>query len=108
MKKNFTLTFAMLLCLFYIGGNAQTQFWSDTFEDAGAPSSGVRTPSVAEFICPSTNTYYKRVDLASISLQNGTYSNIQGTKFGQQKISTKALAVRLMVLYLPIRMLPGV
>ena len=43
MKKNFTLIFTMLLCLFWSKGESQTQFWSDTFEDSGAPSSGTRT-----------------------------------------------------------------
>ena len=83
MKKNFTLTFALLLCLFYIEGNAQTQFWSDTFEDTGAPSSGTRTPSVTEFSCggPPSTAYFKRTDLTGISLQNGTYTSFQGSKF---------------------------
>jgi hypothetical protein len=83
MKKNFTLTFAMLLCLFYIGANAQTQFWSDTFEDAGAPSSGTRTPSVAEFSCntPATVYFFRTSPLtSSINLQNGSYTGYEGSK----------------------------
>ncbi|MDD5150803.1 MAG: hypothetical protein PHC28_10070, partial [Flavobacterium sp.] len=83
MKKNFTLIFTLLLCFSYIGGNAQTQFWSDTFEDTGAPSSGTRTTSIPEFSCggsPAT-AYFFRTTLAGIALQSGTYSNIEGTKF---------------------------
>jgi len=83
MKKNFTLTFALLLCLFYIGGNAQTQFWSDTFEDSGAPSSGTRTPSVPEFSCntPATVYFFRTSPLASaLNLQNGSYTGHQGSK----------------------------
>jgi hypothetical protein len=65
--------------------NAQTQFWSDNFEDAGAPSAGSRTPSV-EYGCNSpSNYYFKRTDAAGIfpSVANPTfvYSNVQGTKF---------------------------
>ena len=82
MKKNFTLILTMLLCLFYREGNAQTQFWSDNFEDTGAPSAGTRTPSIAEFSCSSPATsYFFRTALAGIALQSGTYSGFQGTKF---------------------------
>ena len=82
MKKNFTLIFILLLSLFWTGGNAQTQFWSDTFEDTGAPSTGTRTPSIAEFSCsgPATS-YFFRTALAGIALQSGTYSGLEGTKF---------------------------
>lgn len=83
MKKNFTLTIAILMCLFYIQGNAQTQFWSDTFEDTGAPSIGTRTPSIAEFSCggPPATSYFFRTALSGIAIQSGTYSAFQGTKF---------------------------
>ncbi|PKB17719.1 MBG domain-containing protein [Flavobacterium sp. 5] len=81
MKKNFTLTFALLLYFFYIEGNAQTQFWSDTFEDSGAPSSSTRVPSVAEFSCNSPATvYFFRTIPTGVALQNGTYSGFQGSK----------------------------
>ncbi|EJL60540.1 hypothetical protein PMI10_03759, partial [Flavobacterium sp. CF136] len=81
MKKNFTLIFTLLLCLFYIGGNAQTQFWSDTFEDAGAPSSGSRTASI-DFSCggPPFTSYFTRTLPTGIALQNGSYSLFQGSK----------------------------
>ena len=46
MKNNFTFILMWLLCIFSLNTSAQTQFWSDTFEDAGAPSSGIRTHSL--------------------------------------------------------------
>ncbi|OUL61122.1 T9SS type A sorting domain-containing protein [Flavobacterium sp. AJR] len=86
MKKNFTIIFAILLCLFYTRGNAQTQFWSDTFEDTGAPSSGARTPSV-EFSCggPPASSYFFRttpagIALNSVPLPNTSYTGFQGSK----------------------------
>ncbi len=83
MKKNFTLTFTLLLCLFYVGANAQTQFWSDNFEDTGSPSTGTRTLSITEFSCggPPATAYFFRTALAGIALQSGTYSGFLGTKF---------------------------
>jgi hypothetical protein len=82
MKKNFTIIFAMLLCLFYTRGNAQTQFWSDTFEDTGAPSSGLRVPSVPEFTFggPPPTAYFFRTIPTGIALQSGTYTAFQGAK----------------------------
>ncbi|MNW71302.1 Rare lipoprotein A (RlpA)-like double-psi beta-barrel [compost metagenome] len=78
-KKLLTLVALLLIGLY---GSAQTQFWSDNFEDAGAPSSGTRTPSIAEFGCNSPATiYFKRTDLAGIALQTGSYSDYQGSKF---------------------------
>ncbi|MET3022303.1 T9SS type A sorting domain-containing protein [Flavobacterium hydatis] len=82
MKKNFTIIFAALLCLFYTRGSAQTQFWSDTFEDTGAPSSGVRLPSVTEFSFggPPPTAYFFRTVPTGIALQSGTYTGFQGAK----------------------------
>lgn len=76
------LFFALVFCLILAEVNfAQTQFWSDNFEDVGAPSSGTRTPS-ENFFCgsPATN-YFFRTDNAGIALQAGTYSGMQGSKF---------------------------
>jgi hypothetical protein len=78
--KNLFILLLLLACS--TGVSAQTQFWSDTFEDAGAPSSGSRTPSLT-FSCggtPATN-YFFRTNLAGISLISGSYTGIQGTKF---------------------------
>ncbi|AWG27077.1 beta strand repeat-containing protein [Flavobacterium kingsejongi] len=82
MKKNFTLIFALLLYLCSFRGMAQTQFWSDTFEDTGAPSTGVRTPSIAEFAIggPPATAYFFRTIPTGINLQNGPYSGFQGSK----------------------------
>ncbi|QIL42342.1 hypothetical protein G7074_25630 [Pedobacter sp. HDW13] len=81
MKKNFTLIFALLLCFFSIGASAQSQFWSDTFEDAGAPSTGVRSYSIPEFSNGSPfASYFIRTTPAQLALQNGAYSGFQGTK----------------------------
>ena len=67
---------------------SQVQFWSDTFEDTGAPSTGTRTPSIAEFnACPNTSNttlsdaYFKRTGTAGIQMNNGTYSAFEGSKF---------------------------
>ncbi|WP_316828957.1 MBG domain-containing protein, partial [Pedobacter miscanthi] len=81
MKKNFTLIFVLLLCFFSIGASAQSQFWSDTFEDAGAPSTGVRTYSIPEFSngVPFAS-YFIRTTPAQLALQNGAYSGFQGVK----------------------------
>ncbi|MDN3674398.1 T9SS type A sorting domain-containing protein [Flavobacterium branchiarum] len=85
MKKNFTLIFTIMLCLFYTKGNTQTQFWSDTFEDTGAPSSGVRVPSI-EFSCgvPATAYFFRTtpagIVLNSLIAPNTSYTNFQGNK----------------------------
>ncbi len=82
MIKKITLILTILLCLFYIEGNAQTQFWSDTFEDAGAPSTGSRTTSLAEFSCNSPATsYFFKTTLPGIVLQSGIYSKLEATNF---------------------------
>lgn len=78
-KRIFGSIYILLSTINVLG---QTQFWSDTFEDTGAPSSGTRTPS-QNFSCggpPSTN-YFFRTNTAGIALQSGTYSGMQGTKF---------------------------
>ncbi len=89
MKKNFTLIFTMLLCLFWSKGESQTQFWSDTFEDSGAPSSGTRTPSYNQGGPSVPYAYYfLRTDGSDIALQTPfapetatSYQNVQGSKF---------------------------
>lgn len=60
---------------------AQTQFWSDNFEDAGSPSSGSRVPSITEFISCSSPTlsYFKRTNGAEISPI--VFTNFAGAKF---------------------------
>ncbi len=70
-----------ILIVASIAVHAQTQFWSDTFEDAGAPSSGTRTPSVNNSSGgPPATRYFWRCATSNISLVN-VYTNIQGSKF---------------------------
>ena len=72
----------LLLLLFAINSMAQTQFWSDTFEDSGAPSSGTRALSIAEFICnsPNANAYFKRMDGTGLT-STVSFNSFEGTKF---------------------------
>ncbi len=76
--KKLTLLLVFTLCLQFV--NAQTQFWSDTFEDSGAPSSGTRTPSFSGGFGTPYTRYFIRCQPSDISLQ-ASYTNIQGTKF---------------------------
>ncbi len=79
MKKSHLIG-AVLLYLFSFNARAQTQFWSDTFEDSGAPSIGSRTTSVAEFSCNSPATiYFKRTDGTNITA--GGYTGFTGAKY---------------------------
>ncbi|WP_379092362.1 beta strand repeat-containing protein [Pedobacter sp. UC225_65] len=82
-----------ILTLFTITNvNAQTQFWSDTFEDTGAPSAGTtRTPSLDQGWGATPYAYYfMRTDGTNLALQAPfpalgdpftTYQNFQGSKF---------------------------
>jgi hypothetical protein len=88
MNKNFTF-FALLILLFSTAVKAQTQFWSDTFEDSGAPSSGTRTPSYDKG-GPSIpySYYFLRTDGSNIALQDfstpettNSYQGKEGLKF---------------------------
>ena len=69
-----------------MNGYAQNPFWSDTFEDAGAPSSGTR--NVASAFTTSADRLFNRTNAAGVSIVGaavvGTsyvYSGIEGTKF---------------------------
>jgi hypothetical protein len=78
MKNIFTL---LLFVFGIVSGKTQTQFWSDTFEDAGSPSAGTRTPSI-EYgsVSAPFAAYFKRTDGSDLSLMEA-YSNVQGSKF---------------------------
>ncbi|MFA6057155.1 MAG: T9SS type A sorting domain-containing protein [Taibaiella sp.] len=80
MIKTATLLAAILLSGIFHHAQAQTQFWSDNFEDAGAPSSGVRTPSVENSFGSPATRYFFRTAPAGIAIQNAPYSNVQGSK----------------------------
>ncbi|MDP2386666.1 MAG: T9SS type A sorting domain-containing protein [Bacteroidota bacterium] len=72
------ITISILLLLTSIITNAQTQFWSDTFEDAGAPSSGTRTPSTTFYA--SNERYFNRVTTAQVNTTLA-YTSFEGSKF---------------------------
>lgn len=81
MKKWFSLP---VLFFYLAGATAQTVFWSDTFEDTGAPSSGVRTPEVEMGSGgPPLTDYFVRASNADLDLQSllVAYSGFEGTKF---------------------------
>ena len=64
--------------------HAQTQFWSDTFEDAGAPSSGTRTPENNSGTGgPPFTAYFVRAinsDIQTMFSPSG-YVSFEGSKF---------------------------
>jgi hypothetical protein len=73
----------MMLVLSFFSGQAQV-FWTDTFEDTGAPSSGTRTPENNTGTGSPFSSYFARTDNASISMVtslSGGYLAGQGTKF---------------------------
>ena len=84
MRKKITLL--IMSCLLYMNGYAQTPFWSDTFEDAGAPSSGTRNAPSA--FATSADRLFNRTNIAGVSIVGAavvgtsyTYSGTEGTKF---------------------------
>jgi hypothetical protein len=79
MKKS---TFFICLLLLLAGvSRGQTQFWSDTFEDMGAPSSGTRTPeNNGGMGSPIYTSYFIRTGNFGISV-NTQYSLFEGAKF---------------------------
>ncbi len=81
MKKWFSLP---VLFFYLAGATAQTVFWSDTFEDTGAPSSGVRTPEVEMGSGgPPYVDYFIRATNADLDLHSMTvaYTGFEGAKF---------------------------
>lgn len=77
-----TLSFIILI-FSILNSNAQV-FWSDTFEDAGAPSSGIRTPENNTGTGTPFTAYFTRTDNASIDVVtslNGGYLSGEGAKF---------------------------
>jgi hypothetical protein len=75
------LFYTLLLSLLSSGLFAQTQFWSDNFEDAGSPSSGTRVTSIAEFIACSSPTfaYFKRT--TGVEISPIVFSGFNSSKF---------------------------
>lgn len=73
----------VILLLFFWGETTygQTLLWNETFEDAGAPSSGTRTPSInASSGGPPATRYFWRCGTSNISTVN-VYSGFEGSKF---------------------------
>ncbi len=79
MKNNFTLNFALLLCLFWVKGNAQIQFWSDTFDNS--PTSGIRTPEENGGVGGPPNTSYFRLTDGSTISQTIVFTGKEGSSF---------------------------
>lgn len=82
MKNKITLSIILLVFGIFCG-QAQV-FWSDTFEDAGAPSSGTRTSSNNTGTGTPYTSYFTRTNNASIDVVTsltGGYSSGEGAKF---------------------------
>lgn len=71
------LLLLIALCLSGVGF-AQTQFWSDAFEDVGSPSSGARAPSTT--FNASNERYFDRVTTAQVNWSSPPSGN-EGSKF---------------------------
>ncbi|MCL9807205.1 T9SS type A sorting domain-containing protein [Flavobacterium amniphilum] len=82
MKQKITL-FLMVVIFGLFNSHAQTQFWSDSFEDAGAPSSGTRTPEGDAGTGTPYTTYFARTNNTSIQTMFSAsgYQNSEGAKF---------------------------
>jgi hypothetical protein len=79
MKKS-TFFICLMLVLANVG-SAQTVFWSDTFEDTGAPTSGTRTPENNGGVSGIPfSSYFVRAASYQI-LTTVSYSQFQGNKF---------------------------
>ncbi|MCG2612574.1 SprB repeat-containing protein, partial [Flavobacterium sp. SM15] len=78
MKKKITLLVVMVFMTF-LKGQAQTQFWSDTFESA--PSSGTRTPEENGGTSPTPSASYFRLTDGSNISQVVPFSGKEGSMF---------------------------
>ncbi len=79
MKKSTIFTCLMLMLATV--GRAQTVFWSDTFEDTGAPSNGIRTAeNNGGVIAPPYSSYFVRASSIQILVSN-PYIGVQGSRF---------------------------
>lgn len=82
MKIKITLSI-ILLVFSTFSGQAQV-FWSDSFEDVGAPSSGTRTPENNTGTGTPFTSYFTRTSNADINVVtsiNGGYLSGEGLKF---------------------------
>lgn len=82
MKIKITLSIILLVFAVF-SGQAQV-FWSDSFEDVGAPSSGIRTPENNTGTGSPFTSYFARTNNAGINVVtsiNGGYLSGEGSKF---------------------------
>ena len=78
------ITLSIILLVFSIFSGQAQVFWSDTFEDAGAPSSGTRTPGNNTGTGTPYTSYFARTDNAGINVVtsiSGGYLSGEGSKF---------------------------
>ena len=83
MKKKITLLVVMVFMTFF-KGQAQTQFWSDTFESG--PSSGTRNPEENGGTTSPSTSYFKLTNGSDI-LQVVPFTGKEGSFFGLVKIT---------------------
>ena len=78
------ITLSIILLVFGIFTGQAQVFWSDTFEDAGAPSSGTRTPGNNTGTGTPYTSYFARTNNAGINVVtsiSGGYLSGEGAKF---------------------------
>ncbi|GAA4772752.1 MULTISPECIES: T9SS type A sorting domain-containing protein [Flavobacterium] len=78
------ITLSIILLVFGIFTGQAQVFWSDTFEDAGAPSSGTRTPGNNTGTDTPYTSYFARTNNSGINVVtslSGGYLSGEGSKF---------------------------
>ncbi len=78
------ITLSIILLVFSVFSIQAQVFWGDSFEDAGAPSSGTRTPENNTGSGSPFTAYFARTNNASINIVTsltGGYTSGEGAKF---------------------------
>lgn len=88
MKKITTLL-SVLIVMSFFPVLGQTQFWVDDFEDAGSPSSGIRTPSNEGGIGFPYSSYFVRTTNAEINTALVAIQDLTAQNFGQPRTMTE-------------------
>ncbi|MFM2367711.1 MAG: hypothetical protein RL619_1, partial [Bacteroidota bacterium] len=78
MNNKITFLF-FIASIFWFKGNAQTQFWSDTFDTS--PTSGTRTPEENGGVGGLVNTSYFRLTDGSTVSQAVSFTGKEGTNY---------------------------
>ncbi|MEO6902514.1 MAG: T9SS type A sorting domain-containing protein [Bacteroidia bacterium] len=79
--KRIKLLLYLLLASSWAQAQTESKIWSDTFEDTGAPSSGIRNPeNNSGSVRKPFKSYFVRTTSADISVTNA-YTGFQGAKF---------------------------